>query len=88
MKQGSRAAADREDPSTSTAANATGTRQAADREFSDYPSLRNVATGNPAIAADPFLVDSPGPGSPHVLGSFAFGAQHSRPSTADTSGIG
>jgi hypothetical protein len=86
MKQGSRAAADG-DPSTSTAARASSTRQAADRE-PDYPVLRNLATGNPAIAADPFLVDSPGPGSPHVLGSFAFGAQHSRPSTADTSGIG
>jgi hypothetical protein len=87
MKQGSRAAADGGDPSTSRAARAPGTRQAAERE-PDYPILRNVATGNPSIAADPFLVDSPGPGSPHVLGSFAFGAQHSRPSTADTSGIG
>jgi hypothetical protein len=49
--------------------------------------LRPVATGNPA-AGDAFLVDSPGPSSPQVLGSFAFGANYSRPSTADTTGRG
>lgn len=75
-------------PTTPSTAEATLSGAAAD--VSGSPVLRPVATANSAVGSDAFLVDSPGPGSPQVLGSFAFGAQYynNRPSTADTSGIG
>ena len=82
MSPGRRQGAD--DPSSSggnTPNAAAGELQAA--------GLRPVTTGNAYVASGAFLTDSPGPGSPaspQVLGSFAFGAQQQRPSTADTNG--
>jgi hypothetical protein len=73
-----------EDPNQATTPDA-----AAAQSSRGQHGLRPVATGNQAsAAADAFLVDSPGPGSPQVLGSFAFGSNYSRPSTADTTGRG
>jgi hypothetical protein len=75
-----------EEPNGSAATIPTAGTAATDT--SDGPVLRPVATGSPWVASAPYLADSPGPGSPQVLGSFAFGSQHyhnaSTPSTADT----